>query len=166
MSAKPDKHKLIVLNHIDQAFEKRAWHGTTLKGSLRGMQVDMAVWKPSPTRRSIWEYLLHAAYWKNEARRIITRDKSIPFERVPRDWPRLPEERTPKTLKKDIDYLKKEHRLYRALIEELPSERLVEARPPKGPSLLDIVQGVANHDLYHTGQIQLLKRLYRESHGT
>jgi hypothetical protein len=151
--------QLLVL--CDQAFEKRSFHGTTLKGSLRGIDVATATWRPHESRHSVWEYLLHAAYWKYIVRRALTGDKEASFDRKPRDWPRVPADPTPKDLKRDIDFLKKEHRLLRAAIEAFPARRLDERPGGTGPTFLDLIHGIAAHDLYHCGQMQLVKRLYR-----
>ena len=40
----------LLLDVMDEAFDRRAWHGTTLRGSLRGMTVSAAIWRPAPTR--------------------------------------------------------------------------------------------------------------------
>ncbi len=61
----------IVLAVIDQAFDRRSWHGTNLKGSIKGMTAEEAAWRPAPGRRNAWELALHAAYWKYTVRRRL-----------------------------------------------------------------------------------------------
>ncbi len=140
----------------------RSWHGTTLLGSMRGVQVDMAVWRAAPKRKCIWEYLLHAAYWKFSARRAISGDPANTFERKPRGWPRVPKEPTLRDLKRDVEYVTHEHGLWRDAVEALTPARLKEETGNReSPLLVDYVLGVTAHDLYHAGQIQLVKRLYR-----
>src|SRR5262245_21528035 len=60
---------------IDQAFDRRAWHGTNLMGSLRGVALDEATFRPNPHRHNIWELAVHAAYWKYAVRRRLTGEK-------------------------------------------------------------------------------------------
>ena len=45
--------------------------GATPLGCLRGVQPEQAVWKPAPDRHSIWELVLHIAYWKYAVRRNL-----------------------------------------------------------------------------------------------
>jgi DinB superfamily len=72
-----------VLAALDEAFDKRSWHGTNLRGSLRGMSRTTARWRPAPDRHNIWELVVHAAYWKYAVRRRLTGEKrgSFPLER-------------------------------------------------------------------------------------
>ena len=54
----------LLLDALDQAYDRRAWHGTNLRGSLRGMTAEQAAWRPAQGRHNVWELALHAAYWK------------------------------------------------------------------------------------------------------
>ncbi len=149
----------LLLEIVDRAYEKKAWHGTTLRGALRGLNPETAAWRPAPGRHSIWEYILHAAYWKYIVRRRLTGDKSLSFPRAPSDWPAPPAERTTQGLKADIALLKEEHGLLREAIAAFPASRLNRRAPESTWTYAEFIHGIAAHDLYHTGQIQLLKRL-------
>ena len=144
--------ELLLLN-LDHAFEVSAWHGTTLKGALRGLTEEQACFRPAPDRKNIWELLLHAAYWKYQVRRWILDEPKGTFGRKPANWPE------PTTLKDDIAFLKEEHRKLRAAIEGFDAERLPDRCAEGGPRWAQMLVGIAAHDIHHTGQIQLLKRL-------
>ena len=159
--AKPPSQIALLLHIIDQAFDTKAWHGTTLRGALRGLTPDVAQWRPAPGRHSIWEYLLHAAYWKYIVRRRITRDTTISFPRKPSNWPAPPGDATPEALKADIALLVEEHSLLRQAVERFPATRLNAKAPESQWTYAEHIHGIAAHDLYHTGQIQLVKRLKR-----
>jgi len=156
---RPSPHIARLLHVVDQAFDTRAWHGTTLRGALRGLTPDTAQWRPAPGRHSVWEYLLHAAYWKYIVRRRLTRDTSLTFPRSPSDWPAVPSEPTARALKADIALLVAEHRALRAAIERFPATRLDDRAPESQWTFAEHIHGIAAHDLYHAGQIQLVKRL-------
>jgi DinB superfamily len=66
----PEIHVLLRL--LEEAFQKQAWHGPNLKGSLRGLTAEQAAWRPDPTRHNIWELAVHCAYWKYAVRRKLT----------------------------------------------------------------------------------------------
>ena len=156
-------HPLIalLLRVTDQAYDQKSWHGTTLRGSLRGLPAEEALWRPGPGRHNIWELTLHAAYWKYAVRRRLSGEAIGSFERRPSNWPAIPDRPDAKAWKRDVAYLDAEHRRLRAVIAELTPPALAK-RSPKGVwTYAEEIHGLAAHDLYHTGQIQLIKRLMR-----
>ena len=52
----------LLLGLLDEAFDKKAWHGPNLRGAVRGVSSDEAAWRPSPDRHNVWEIMVHAAY--------------------------------------------------------------------------------------------------------
>ena len=103
----------LLLEIMDQAFDRRGWHGTTLRGSLRGVRIDAALWRPAPARHNIWELALHAAYWKYAVRRRLTGEAVSSFARKPSNWPALPGTPNAAAWKRDVAFLDSEHRLLR-----------------------------------------------------
>jgi hypothetical protein len=149
----------LLLEILDQAFDRKGWHGTTLRGSLRGMSHEQALWRPAPGRHNIWELTVHAAYWKYAVRRRLVGDAMGSFARKPSNWPLVPEDGDQKAWKLDIRLLESEHRLLRDTVRTLPPPRLEERSPQGVWTNAEEIHGVAAHDLYHTGQIQLIKKL-------
>ena len=70
-----DRRIDLLLALLDEAFERKAWHGPNLKGALRGITAREAAWRPAPGSHNIWELVLHAAYWKYAVRRMLTGQK-------------------------------------------------------------------------------------------
>ncbi|MBL8290933.1 MAG: DinB family protein, partial [Bryobacterales bacterium] len=68
---KPDREIALLLAALDEAFDRRSWHGTNLLGSLRSVPVAQALWRPAAGRHNIWELAVHAAYWKYTVWRTI-----------------------------------------------------------------------------------------------
>ena len=68
-----------LLAQLDEAFDRRSWHGPNLRGSLRGMGAAKASWRPAPERHNAWEIAVHAAYWKYAAWRRLTGEKRGSF---------------------------------------------------------------------------------------
>src|SRR5260370_34554871 len=68
---KPVDSANLVLALLDEAYEKKTWHGPNLKQSIKGVTAKPAAWRPGPGRHNIWEALLHAAYWKYALRRRL-----------------------------------------------------------------------------------------------
>ena len=151
----------LLLRVIDQAYDQKSWHGTTLRGSLRGVTAEEALWRPRRGRHNIWELALHAAYWKYAVRRRLAGDAIGSFDRKPSNWPEIPLPRDAGAWKRDVAFLDAEHRKLRAVITDL-SPAVLQKRSPKGVwTNAEEIHGVAAHDLYHTGQIQLIKRLMK-----
>ncbi|HVT44578.1 MAG TPA: DinB family protein [Thermoanaerobaculia bacterium] len=152
----------LLLEMLDQAFDKSAWHGTNLRGSLRGIGADTAAWRPTPRRHAIWELTLHAAYWKYAVRRRLREEPRGSFELEGSNWFPAGDPADEKGWKQAVRLLSKEHRELRATVEELDPARL-DVRGGTGKfTNRQLIVGAAAHDLYHTGQIQLLKKLRAE----
>lgn len=146
---------------IGQSYDHRAWHGTNLRGSIRGLTVQQALWRPSPHRHNIWEIVVHCAYWKYIVRRRILREKRGSFPLKGSNWFRR-ESGHDHDWKADIALLESTHRsLLEALATVRPRDLSARPRGSKVDNLA-IIMGIASHDLYHAGQIQLLKRLVRQ----
>lgn len=149
----------LLLQILDQAFDRKGWHGTTLRGALRGLTAAEALWRPASGRHNIWELAVHAGYWKYAVRRRLAGDAIGSFARKPSNWPAVPETPEAAAWKSDIRLLEEEHRLLREVVQTLPPAKL-EARSPQGVwTNAEEIHGIAAHDLYHTGQIQLIKKL-------
>jgi len=159
MAPAPDRRIALLLEILDQAFARRGWHGTTLRGALRGVTPEMALWRPGAKRHNIWELAIHAAYWKYAVRRRLAGASTGSFERKPSNWPAIPQPADVVAWRRDIRLLEEEHQQLREVVARLSPADL-DRRSPKGVwTNAEEIHGVAAHDLYHTGQIQLLKRL-------
>jgi len=152
----------LLLRSLDQAFDARSWHGTNLRGSLRGLTLDELAWRPQPGRHNVWELALHCAYWKYAIRRQLTGEKRGSFPLRGSNFFARPEGApTLAAWREDLALLEATHLALRGVAAALAPGRL--DRPPRGGevSCRDLLLGIAAHDLYHAGQIQLLKRLAR-----
>lgn len=151
----------VLLLDLDQGYDRKSWHGPVLRGSLRGVPAEQAAWRPAPGRHNVWELAVHAAYWKYTVLRRLRRGEEIRFPLRGSNWfPRPEGEPTERAWKADLQILGGMHRQLRVAVAALREDDL--ERIPEGSKTrtMDLVLGVARHDVYHAGQIQLLKRLY------
>jgi len=148
-----------LLRALDQAYDHRAWHGTNLRGSLRGLTPAHAMWRPAPRRHNIWEQVLHAAYWKYMVRQRLIGGKRGAFPLKGANWFPAPASGGAVEWKQTLALFHQMHESLRAAVAHFPMARL--ERPVHGSkwSAFDSILGAAYHDIYHAGQIQLLKRL-------
>jgi DinB family protein len=144
---------------IDSAYDHASWHGPNLRGSIRGVTPQQAVWRPGADRHNIWELVVHAAYWKYVAWRRLTHAKRGSFPREGSNWMAPPQQVTEKAWKSDIELLAETHRTLREAVTSLRPGDLASTPAGSKVSTLALVTGIAAHDLYHAGQIQLIKRL-------
>lgn len=155
----------LLLRILDEAYEKQAWHGPNLKGSLRGVSVQQAVWTPGPDRHSIRDLVRHTAYWKYANRRRLTGEKRGSFPLEGSNWFADSDAPTEKAWRGDVALLEKEHRRLREVVAALSPKALAQKSPGSRHRVDTLVYGIAAHDVYHAGQIQLVKRLYRDHGG-
>ncbi len=146
---------------LDQAYNKTSWHGTNLRGSLRRVTPAQAAWRPSSQRHNIWEIVVHAAYWKYAVTRRFTNGARGSFAFKGSNWFRRPSTnaRDDKAWNADRQLLDDMHHALRAAVMQLSATDLPKIPPGKKVSNFALLSGAAAHDLYHAGQIQLLKRL-------
>jgi hypothetical protein len=155
----------LLLRILDEAYEKQAWHGPNLKGSLRGVSVQQAVWRPAPGRHSIRDLVRHTAYWKYANRRRLTGEKRGSFPLAGSNWFADSDAPTEKAWRGDVGLLESEHRRLREVVAALSPKALARKSPGSRHRVDTLVYGIAAHDVYHAGQIQLVKRLYRDHGG-
>lgn len=150
-----------LLSIIEQAYDRRSWHGTNLRGSIRQVSAGQARWRPAPARHNIWEIVVHAAYWKYVAWRRLAGARRGSFPLKGSNWFRRPQDMSPEAWRSDVALLDHMHRSLRAAVAKLSTSEL--HRTPRGSNVSNfaLLSGIAAHDLYHAGQIQLLKKLSR-----
>ena len=140
---------------IDRSYDRPAWHGPNLKGSIRRVTAEQALRRSHLGRKTIAEQVAHAAYWKYAVRRMLRNDPRGTFALEGSNWFEV-ESVEWKSL---VVLLETEHRRLREAVAAFPPARLNDPSPKKKYRCVDIITGVAMHDVYHAGQIQLIRRL-------
>lgn len=150
-----------LLEMIDRAYNRRSWHGTNLRGAIRGLSAADVTWRPAQDRHNVWEIVVHAAYWKYAVWRRLTGERRGSFPLQGSNWFERSDATNARGWKEDVALLDRTHRALRAAIAELSARNLRRSGPGGGGAVttFELVAGIAAHDLYHAGQIQLLKRL-------
>jgi len=144
----------LIMTLLKEGYARSAWHGPNLRQALNGVSAKQAAWRPSPGRHNIWELALHAAYWKYAVRRKLEGGKRGSFVLKGSNFFTRPEKgkATETAWRADLALLEKEHRAL-----EQSMRRYLKTRPSS--KILHTLYGVAFHDIYHAGQIRLLRRL-------
>jgi len=144
---------------IQESYSHRAWHGPNLRGSIRGISARRASKRPGRGRHNISEIVVHCAYWKYAVRRRLLREKRGSFPIKGSNWFRRPEEGSETAWKRDIALLQQCHENLMKAIRTIHPSSLNRKHHGSKISHETLLRGIASHDVYHAGQIQLIKRL-------
>lgn len=153
---------------LSEAFTGPAWHGPALRSALRGVTAVEAAWRPGRGRNSIQELALHAAYAKHRVLRRLAPDQAAKFPRsVARGWwpvvSASAERSARRQWEEDSALPQVYHDRLIAIVRVLPERRLHSRRGATRFTLGQEISGIALHDIYHAGQIRLLRRLFATS---
>ena len=149
---------VFLLQLMAEAYEKPTWHGPNLRQSLRGVTAREAAWRPAGGRHNIWEEVTHAAYWKYMVRKRLLGERSRSFALQGRNFFPAPRPLGEKAWREALDLLDGEHRKLIAVLSNPGNAALIRRRTR-------MILGIAYHDVYHAGQIRLLRRLQESKRG-
>lgn len=145
--------------YLDEAFAGPSWHGPALHTALGGVTPKQAAWRPGRGRHNIWELVVHAAYWKHVVRQRLSGRRAERFPLRGTNWFVRPS--GDRTWHDDVRLLAEEHERLRDVVKRLPRGSMTHIVAHGHDTAAYTIRGIAAHDLYHAGQIQLLKRLQR-----
>lgn len=154
----------LIVDQLDREHAGDAWHGTPLNQLLADVDEVQAAWRPFEGVQTIWELVLHMTAWKTEVRRRLG---GAPAGAPPEgDWPPAPAPDA-RGWRQAVARLDEAHRALVGAIPRLPPASL--HAPTNDPRVRETGQGVTHyvllhgivqHDVYHSGQIALLKKCF------
>jgi uncharacterized damage-inducible protein DinB len=144
-----------IADQLRRAFHGGAWHGPSVLKLLRDVDAATAAAKPLTNVHSIWELVLHIAAWDDAVRRRLSGTK-LRLTAL-QNFPRVPEP-TNVAWRSAVAQLKKTHEVLVSTVSALPDSRLREHVPGKRYDVYFMLHGVVQHELYHAGQIAILKK--------
>ena len=140
---------------LQRAFEGEAWHGPSVREVLVSIAPAQAAEHPLPAAHSIWEIVLHMTTWHDTVRRRLAGEAFMPTPA--QDWPAVTDtsESAWRAALADLD---RSYRDVRSALASLDESRLDEALVPGGSTGYVQLHGLVQHDLYHAGQIAVLRK--------
>jgi uncharacterized damage-inducible protein DinB len=152
-----------LLDQLESAFNGDAWSGPSLTATLENVSACQAAAQPLAGAHSIWELVLHLAAWQDlVALRIVTNEN---LDMTPEaNWPQLPQPVTDAAWQSALASLHDSHSRLLTVASSLSDadlNRVIGAADDsvgEGPSVYVQLHGVAQHNLYHAGQIMLLRK--------
>jgi uncharacterized damage-inducible protein DinB len=148
----------LLAQQIRRAFEGEAWHGDPLNAILENVTPEQAAAHPVKGAHSIWELLLHIAAWDN----AVLRRAEGATVRVS-DAENFPPvtDGSPEAWAKALATARETHNKLVAKVASFSDSRLHERVPGKTDeyhTFYYMFSGIAQHELYHAGQIAVLKK--------
>jgi uncharacterized damage-inducible protein DinB len=145
-----------IADQLRRAFEGGAWHGPALLELLADVDAATASAHPLRDAHSIWELVLHVAAWDDAVNRRIVVGKAVQLKDAENFPPVKDKSRV--AWRKAVAHVKKTHATLIKTVAHLPDRRLRERVPGKKYDIYFMLHGVALHELYHAGQIAILKK--------
>lgn len=145
-----------VASQLRRSYEGQAWHGPSLRELLNGVTAEQASAKPIAGAHSIWELVLHINAWVSEALAVAG---GKPYETLAgeEDWPPVHDTST-NAWQTALERLEAATRELIAAIKAMDDAKLDEIAGGSPFNFYFLFHGVVQHNLYHAGQIALLKR--------
>lgn len=139
--------------------------GPSLSEVVADIDADAALFRLNKHGHSIWEIVLHAAFWRREVAHALSKGKIDRMARGPEDWPSLPPRPDEDAWRADRELLDESERALRVALDGFAASDW-SAPPKEGGdwSLGQLAIGLIAHDAYHLGQVVLLKKAARRSH--
>ena len=141
---------------LGRALEGEAWHGPSVLEALEGISAEQAAAHPIAGAHSIWELVLHLCGTYGLVLRRLGGDGRQLTESE--DWPSVPEP-SAENWSGSIRVLEQLNEALRQAVRSFPEERLDQPLVSEAPyTAYTQFIGITQHDLYHAGQIALLKK--------
>ena len=149
-----------IIDQLEREHAGEPWHGSPLRQILSGISYAQAAAKPIANGHSIWELVLHITAWKNETRHRLSGGRAGDPQEG--DWPAVGET-SASAWREALERLELAHRLLVSAVRDLPEPKLFELTHDLrsdgiAPTYSELLHGIVQHDVYHAGQIAILKR--------
>jgi uncharacterized damage-inducible protein DinB len=142
-------------DEIDRSWRGEAWSGPALQEILAGVDETSARWTPGAGVHSIFELLLHVSCWER-----VARERVLGRAHTPSDAENFPH---PSVSWKDaLSAADAGHAALVEAVRALSDDGIGKTAPGCSYTLRFMLHGVAQHNLYHAGQMAILKKLLSE----
>jgi uncharacterized damage-inducible protein DinB len=145
-----------IQDQITRSLDGEAWHGPALLEVLSGVDARAAMARPIPNAHTTWEIVLHVSA---SAELVLSRLRGEARTLLPEeDWPAPPAIADQAAWEADVRRLTEVHHELIEALSALDASRLDAPIVPGFSSLYVTLHGLVQHNLYHAGQIALIKK--------
>ena len=142
---------------LRHAYRGPAWHGPAIRELLEGVDATTAAARPIPNAHSIWELVLHMTYWRRTAAAALDGGPVDPEPPMEENFPPV-DDVSAQAWDQALAALEESQKALLARLKTFREERLHERVPGRQYDRYFLLHGVIQHDIYHGGQIALLKK--------
>jgi len=144
-----------IADQLRRAFDGSAWHGPALLEILADIDAATAAARPIANVHSIWELVLHIAVWDRSGLVRLGGEKYQP--KGDDNFPPVMKANEGAWRKAVAEAVRTHEKLVKT-VAALPDARLWDRVPGKRYDFYHLLHGIAQHELYHAGQIAILKK--------
>lgn len=156
-----------LLDALQRAHDGQPWHGPSRGDVLRDVTAAEAAYRPSASAHTLWEIVLHMRSWTEE---VMQRAQgAVPDDPAAGEWPPMPSPTSEAAWRATLRSLDAAHEALlaqvRAMDDAARAARVADRTgdpPQSGITQRAMIRSLAEHDVYHTGQLALLKRIARD----
>jgi len=148
-----------LLQQYDVVLRGDAWHGDAVWQILDGISAECAAHRPLADSHTIWEIVMHMTFWESVAARRLAGQRAGLDEAL--NFPSMPSA-TAANWQKTLEQFRASNQEFRAAVTELHAARLDELSAAGKRTFYDEAHGLIQHNVYHAGQIALLKKCCTE----
>ncbi|HEY1263093.1 MAG TPA: DinB family protein [Terriglobales bacterium] len=148
----------LLADQIRRAFDGEAWHGDSVLEILSDVDAKTAASRPIKNAHSIWELVLHITTWDSVTIRRAGGEAVQPTDAE--NFPSV-KDAGESAWQKAVERMKQTHASLVETVAAFPEARLHDPVPGKKGKYYDfyyLFSGIVQHELYHAGQIALLKK--------
>lgn len=146
-----------IQDQLRRAYGGEAWHGPSVREVLAGVTAEQAHARPLANAHSIWELVHHIAVWEDVGRLRLQGDRAAIDISSPEDWPPA-DDQSEAAWENAKAALDRGHQAFVEAIAQVSESRLDEPILEGMSTVYVTLHGVIQHDLYHAGQIAMLKK--------
>jgi uncharacterized damage-inducible protein DinB len=144
-----------IADQLERGFDGDAWHGDSLLKILEGVNARQAAATPIANAHSIWEIVNHIRAWRTAVEaRLAGQVRELAGTA---DWPPVTD-RSDTAWRDCIRDLCQRHQSFITAVRAFPESKLNDMAPNRDHSYYVLLHGMVQHDLYHAGQIAILKK--------
>lgn len=144
-----------ILNTYDRVMHGDAWHSYPIWQVLESISAECAAHRPITNAHTIWEIVLHMIFWEGVATRRLGGQRAGLDEALNFPAPPAPSEANWRTT---LEQFRGSNQEFRSALQKLDAARLDEMSAAGKRSFYDEAHGLIQHNVYHAGQIALLKK--------
>ena len=148
----------LVAEQVAAGYRNGAWPGVSVRDLLRSLSPGEAAAHPVIGAHSAWEIALHLGFWHNAVRRRLV-GEAVEYSHD-EDWP-TPAEATAANWQAALDGVDEVHRALVDAVRVLTPDQLDQLVVGRSFTVYFMLHGVPQHDLYHGGQVMLLRKAIR-----